>query len=116
MNAQEIRQAFAEVDALIESGEVITASQAADLLGVDPATVSNYIRRHDDFPRLIDAPRVCGQAEGSNYRRRAFFIRSEVIAWGAARAEQAARRAKAARRRKVATAKLAELVNNNTKG
>ena len=40
--------------------DIVNIGGIADTLGVSPSTVSNWIRRHEDFPKSLYTPRVLG--------------------------------------------------------
>lgn len=60
---------------LIDTDDIITSSEIAELLGVKASAVSNWKKRHEDFPKPFFAQIGYGGVEYSLY------LRPQVIAW-----------------------------------
>lgn len=56
--------------------DIVNVGGIADGLGVASSTVTNWIRRHDDFPKSLYTPRVLGIR---------LYKWGEVLAWNQAR-------------------------------
>lgn len=70
---EEARRTLARRDELLLA-EVATKGQLATLFGVSPSAVTNWSKRYDHFP-----------APFTGSGRTARYLRSEVVAWWAAR-------------------------------
>lgn len=62
-----LRPEFAE-----RSGELINMADAAELAGVSRAAVSNWVRRHDDFPKAA-------LETGTPRNRHRYYVRDEFV-------------------------------------
>ena len=78
----------------VDPAELMSISDVADAFGVGPSAVSNWTNRGLGFPEPV--ARI-------GRRRAPLFLRPDVMAWGAARADVVAERAD----RQIARAELA---------
>jgi phage terminase Nu1 subunit (DNA packaging protein) len=60
---------------LIETDDIINSTEIAELFGVSQPAVSNWKKRHDDFPKPFHVVRGYGGVEYSLY------LRHVIIAW-----------------------------------